>query len=157
VLLAGGAIAIWQSGQGSIASNRGDPAWTNVETFVGLGFMSASLGLQGIMGKRLNTQFTTTSCAPSTSFGLVEALIAHLIVVLTTVWCELMSEPKLFSPRHVRSRDHKLLAALSLFLGGFVGRALLDKIGAAGALGVGVGFRICVAAWWIGIGGLSGN
>ena len=55
------ALAIWKSGQLSIADNRGDPAWTNTLTFVGLTFMSMSLGLQGIQGKRLNTQFGTTS------------------------------------------------------------------------------------------------
>ncbi len=55
------AIAAWKSGQGSIAEIRGNPAWTNALTFVAVGFMSASLGLQGIMGKRVNTQFATTS------------------------------------------------------------------------------------------------
>jgi hypothetical protein len=131
VLLAAGAICIWQSGQGSIADDRGEPSWTNTLTFVGLAFMSASLGLQGIMGKRLNTQFTTT-------------------IVLTTVWCELMADPKLFQLRHwVKTRDHKLVAALSIFLGGFAGRAILDKIGAAGAIGVGVGIRILISISWI--------
>jgi len=124
-------IALWQSGQGSIAGNRGEPSWTNTLTFVGLGFMSASLGLQGIMGKRLNTQFTTT-------------------IVLTTVWVELMADPRLFHLRSsVITRDHKLIAASSLFIGGFVGRSLTQQIGAAGALGVGVGFRILIALCWL--------
>ena len=57
------AVSIWQSGQAEdLASAREEPSWTNAKTFVALGFMSASLGLQGIMAKRLNTQFTTTSC-----------------------------------------------------------------------------------------------
>jgi hypothetical protein len=55
------AIAVWKSGQASIADERADPAWTNTLTFVCLAFMSASLGLQGIMGQRLNTQFAATS------------------------------------------------------------------------------------------------
>lgn len=54
------AIAIWKSGQGSVADARSNPAWSNVLSFVCVGFMSASMGLQGIMGKRMNTQFTTT-------------------------------------------------------------------------------------------------
>lgn len=54
------AIAIWQSHQGSVADVRANPAWTNVASFVCVGFLSASMGLQGIMGKRVNTQFTTT-------------------------------------------------------------------------------------------------
>lgn len=55
------AIAIWKSGQPSTADSRDDPAWTNALAFVTIGFMSASMGLQGIMGKRVNTQFATTS------------------------------------------------------------------------------------------------
>ena len=54
------AITIWQSGSLSIADDRGNPSWTNALSYVALAFMSASLGLQGIMGKKLNTQFTTT-------------------------------------------------------------------------------------------------
>ncbi len=54
------ALTAWKSGQGSIAEVRGDPAWSNALTFVAVGFMSASMGLQGIMGKRVNTQFATT-------------------------------------------------------------------------------------------------
>jgi len=54
-------LAIWKSGEPGIAANRGDPAWTNLLSFVCVAFMSASLGLQGIMGKRLNTPFGTSS------------------------------------------------------------------------------------------------
>jgi MFS family permease len=54
------ALVIWKSGQDSIAAKRGDRSWTNVLTFIGLAFMSASLGIQGIVGKRLNTQFNAT-------------------------------------------------------------------------------------------------
>jgi len=124
------AICVWQSGQGSIASSRGDPAWTNATAFAAIGFASASLGLQGIMGKRVNTQFATT-------------------IVLTTVWCELMADPKLFVRRAVISRDHKILAVFALFVGGFVGRAIVDSpIGGAGAFGVGTGFRVIAAISW---------
>jgi len=125
------AIAVWKSNSISVATDRFDPAWTNALTFVAVGFMSASIGLQGIMGKRVNTQFTTT-------------------VVLTTVWCELMADPKLFQfNRFVISRDHKVIAILCLFLGGFIGRALIDQIGAAGTLGVGTGIRFIIAIWWL--------
>lgn len=55
------ALTIWKSGQPSVADDRGDPSWTNALSFVCLAFMSMSLGTQGIIGKRLNTQFTTTS------------------------------------------------------------------------------------------------
>lgn len=70
--------------------------------------------------------------------------------MLTTVWCELMADPKLFKlNRRIISRDHKVIAILSLFFGGFVGRALVDKIGSAGTLGVGTGFRLLIAVWWM--------
>lgn len=63
------AIAIWKNGQqGSVADSRGDPVWTNTLSFVCIGFMSASMGLQGIMGKRTNTQFTTTGKLPRQFF-----------------------------------------------------------------------------------------
>jgi MFS family permease len=58
------ALAIWRSGSASISDARSDIAWTNAKAFVALGFISASLGLQGIMGKRVNTQFATTSASP---------------------------------------------------------------------------------------------
>jgi len=126
------AILVWKSGQGSIAALRGDPSWTNAETFVALALMSASLGVQGIVGKRLNTQFTTT-------------------IVLTTVWVELVTDPRLFNIRQkVITRDHKLIAAVALFGGAFVARAILaTSIGAAGALGVGAGVRVLIALAWI--------
>lgn len=74
--------------------------------------------------------------------------------MLTTVWVELMSDPRLFKLREkVASRDHKVLAAAALFLGGFMGRALLGKIGAASTLGIAVGFRVLIAISWIFIGG----
>ncbi|KAG1845589.1 hypothetical protein C8R48DRAFT_617092 [Suillus tomentosus] len=125
------AIAIWQSHQGSVADVRANPAWTNVSSFVCVGFLSASMGLQGIMGKRVNTQFTTT-------------------VVLTTTWCELMADPKLFDIRRmVISRDHKIMAIGSLFFGGFIGRLLIDSIGSAATLGIGTGIRLIVSVWWL--------
>ncbi|KAG8216597.1 hypothetical protein J3R82DRAFT_6783 [Butyriboletus roseoflavus] len=125
------AITLWKSNSGSVADTRGDPAWTNALTFVTLGFISACMGLQGIMGKRLNTQFTTT-------------------VVLTTTWCELMTEPQLFNFRRlVISRDHKVMAIVFLFLGGFISRALLDKIGSAATLGIGTALRFVITLWWL--------
>ena len=62
------AISLWKSGQGSVASIRAEPAWTNASTYACLGLMSASMGLQGIMGKRVNTQFATTSAYPLPPF-----------------------------------------------------------------------------------------
>jgi len=125
------ALAIWKSGQPSVASDRGDPSWTDALSFVCLAFMSASLGLQGILAKRLNTQFGTT-------------------IVLTTIWVELMSDPRLFNFRQkVISRDHKALAAAALFIGGFTSRSILQTVGAASALGVGTGIRLLITLSWV--------
>ncbi|KAF5323666.1 hypothetical protein D9758_018409 [Tetrapyrgos nigripes] len=145
------ALTIWKSTQmdsagKSIADDRGDPAWTNALSYVALGFMSASMGLQGIMGKRLNTQFTTTGAPPVSNIHLY---FLPSDLVLTTVWVELVTDPKLFYRQRVKTRDHKLIAAISLFTGAFVSRAILAKIGAAGALGVACGVRLVVALGWV--------
>lgn len=55
------ALCIWKSGQPSVADARSMPAWSDALSYATIGFMSASMGLQGIMGKRVNTQFATTS------------------------------------------------------------------------------------------------
>jgi len=120
-------ILLFKAGQSSF--NTHGATWTGPLGFAALAFASASMGLQGIMGKRVNTQFTTT-------------------IVLTTVWCELMAEPKLFRASLVRSRDLKVAAVSALFVGGFVGRALLDKLGDGTTFAIGAGFRVIVALMW---------
>ncbi|KAJ6532747.1 hypothetical protein DFH09DRAFT_133544 [Mycena vulgaris] len=124
-------ICIQQSGQGSVSAVRGEPSWTNGWTSVGLALMAASLGLQGIMSKRLNTHFSTT-------------------VVLTALWVELVTDPQLFSLRgKIASRDHKVLALTALFTGAFVARLLVGQFGAAATLGFGAGIRLFIAAAWL--------
>lgn len=60
-----------------------------------------------------------------------------------------MTEPQLFHFRRlVIARDHKVMAILFLFLGGFSSRAILDKIGSAGTLGIATGLRLIIAFWW---------
>ena len=77
-------------------------------------------------------------------------ILTHLVVVLTTIWVELVSDPHLFKfCQRVMTRDHRLIAAASLFLGAFVGRSILGQVGTAGTLGVGVGFRVLVSLSWI--------
>lgn len=65
------AILLFKGRQTSFSSHG--PTWTNAEGYIALGLASASMGLQGIMGKRVNTQFATTS-AP---FFSVLAPITH--------------------------------------------------------------------------------
>jgi hypothetical protein len=69
--------------------------------------------------------------------------------VLTTVWCELMADPRLFTLRRVISRDHKLVAILAVFVGAFLGRAVLQASGSAVTLGVGAALRGIIAASWL--------
>jgi hypothetical protein len=69
--------------------------------------------------------------------------------VLTTIWCELVAEPLLFMRRWVSARDHRVLGAICIFFGGFVGRALVDVMGAAGTLGIGTGIRVVIALGWL--------
>ena len=70
--------------------------------------------------------------------------------MLTTVWCELMADPKLFNIRQkIISRDHKILGIFVLFLGGFCGRAIIDAAGSPATLGVGTGMRVLIALWWL--------
>lgn len=80
--------------------------------------------------QRLNTQFATA-------------------VVLTTVWVELANDPFLFALRRVNTRDHKAMSILAVFLGAFISKALVDKIGSAGTLGIAAGLRF-IGAWaWL--------
>lgn len=59
-LLGAGALCINWSGQTNIGTDRGDPAWDNGLSFACIGFMSASLGWQGVMAKRVDTPFSAT-------------------------------------------------------------------------------------------------
>ena len=61
LLTMAGAVVFSQSGETELGTTRAQPAWTNALSFVGLAFISASLGLQGVLGKRMNTAFGTTS------------------------------------------------------------------------------------------------
>lgn len=54
------ALTIWQSGEPSAASSRGDDSWNNALSFVSLGFASASMGLQGVMARRITSHFGAT-------------------------------------------------------------------------------------------------
>ncbi|KAL4078132.1 hypothetical protein V8B97DRAFT_1895139 [Scleroderma yunnanense] len=124
-------IAIWKSKALSYGPMTSGPVWTTPLAFLGYGFMSASMGLQGVMAKRFNTQFSTS-------------------VVLTSIWCELISEPELFHLRRwVVERDHKLLTIGFMLLGGFAGRCLIDEIGSVFTLAIATGLRLIISGWWL--------
>lgn len=53
-------VLIWQSGSSDIAPDSMHAAWQNTLTFVSLGFISFSMGLQGGMARALNTPFGAT-------------------------------------------------------------------------------------------------
>jgi hypothetical protein len=61
-----------------------------------------------------------------------------------------MADPRLFEFRKmVVSRDHKIIAIAALFLGAFVGRAILQSTNAAITLGIGAALRALIAASWL--------
>jgi len=93
-----------------------------------LGFLSASLGLQAIVGKRIGSEMNTT-------------------VVLTTTWVEIFNDPSLFALRSP-SRDVRVAGVLGVFVGAFIARALLGAIGSGGTIAILCAFRAVQAVWW---------
>ncbi|KAF7323668.1 hypothetical protein MKEN_00587600 [Mycena kentingensis (nom. inval.)] len=128
----GAGLCVQLSGEESVSAGRGTPAWTSLLSSVAMGLMAASLGVQGVIGKRLGTNFSTT-------------------VVLTALWIELVADPHLFkSPtRRIASRDHRALALFVLFGGAIIARLMLGQVGAAATLGFATGLRMLIAASWL--------
>lgn len=60
-----------------------------------------------------------------------------------------MADPELFKLRFVKTRDLKVVAVLALFVGGFLGRTFLEKIGSANTFFIGTGLRMLIAMWWL--------
>ncbi|KAJ8518226.1 hypothetical protein ONZ45_g4672 [Pleurotus djamor] len=140
----GASIAVWKINQAINNPSQHSLieetfGWTDIHTFLCVGFVSASLGLQGIIARRLNTQFAAT-------------------IVLTTVWIELMADPSLFHcHRKSVSRDHKLIFLGSIFLGALSGWYMIHTIGSAGALAVATVVRFFVSFTWLLVPGNEGQ
>lgn len=128
------ALCAWANGESSFAGARGSEFanWGTPLGFCALGFASAAMGLQAHAGVRIGNIFNSS-------------------VVLTTIWVQFVGEPKLFQPQMVKQRDHKAIAIIGLIIGGIVGRALIDTIGAPWTLGLGAGIRILIAFSWLSI------
>lgn len=109
--------------------SRPNPSWADARGMAALGCLSGGLGIQGIIGKRVGSEMNTT-------------------VVLTATWVEIFNEPGLFTFGFVKSRDARIAGVLMIFVGAFVGRALLGVIGSQGALGVLAGLRALSALGW---------
>jgi hypothetical protein len=60
-----------------------------------------------------------------------------------------MEDFHLFRLHYSPSRDHKIMAIGSLFLGGFVGRCMVDQIGSVCTLGIATGLRVLIALSWV--------
>ncbi|BGP19558.1 hypothetical protein JCM10213_000158 [Rhodosporidiobolus nylandii] len=118
------------SGEPSVAEFRTEASWQGARGMAALGFASASLGLQGIVSKRINSQFGTA-------------------VVLTTIWVELVNDPKLFALKMVKSRDHRLAAVFFVFLGGMCSAGIVFASSSAVAFGVCTGLRIISMFSWM--------
>ncbi|KAJ3552493.1 hypothetical protein NM688_g4122 [Phlebia brevispora] len=122
------ALCAWKCGE-LLPATRADPGWSNILAFAAIGFISASLGLQAIMAMRVKSPFGTT-------------------ILVTTFWCDLAGDSKLFTLRNP-ARDRRVVALFALFLGGFLTGSIIDKIGAAGTLGVGTMIRVFMAVGWL--------
>ncbi|CEQ39366.1 SPOSA6832_00891 [Sporobolomyces salmonicolor] len=103
----------------SVAEFRLAASWQNAKGMAALGFASASLA-----------QFGTA-------------------VVLTTIWVELVNDPKLFALKLAKSRDHRIIGVFSVFLGGMCSAAIVFASNSATALGVAAGLRIISMLSWL--------
>ncbi|KAL1405362.1 hypothetical protein Q8F55_008993 [Vanrija albida] len=122
------------SGEGAYADGRDHPSWSTPRGMAALGFLSASLGLQGIVGKRIASPMNTT-------------------VVLTTTWVEIFNDPSLFVIGLAPSRDVRVAGVLAVLVGAFTARALLAVAHSSGTIGVLCGFRLIQVVWWAAIPG----
>ncbi|BEJ14480.1 hypothetical protein CspHIS471_0402470 [Cutaneotrichosporon sp. HIS471] len=118
------------SGESAYAHDRAHPSWATPMGMGALAFLSASLGLQGIVGKRIGSAMNTT-------------------VVLTTTWVEIFNDPHLFAWRLVPSRDLRISGVCGVLFGAFSARALLGVIGQGGTVGLLCLLRLVQAAWWV--------
>ncbi|GMK58694.1 hypothetical protein CspeluHIS016_0601360 [Cutaneotrichosporon spelunceum] len=118
------------SGESPYALDRTHPSWVTPMGMGALGLLATSLGLQGIVGKRIGTGMNTT-------------------VVLTTTWVEIFNDPDLFAWRLVPSRDLRVSGVCGVLFGAFGARALLGAIGQARTIGILCALRLVQAAWWM--------
>ena len=95
-----------------------DTWYHNALAFVTIASLSMSLGLQGIMGKRVNTQFTTTSALylghprtiadPSSSHAHNDMVQAHDRAVAVQAWLPPRAQPQDHGDHHaLRWRLHR--------------------------------------------------
>lgn len=60
-----------------------------------------------------------------------------------------MAEPALFKAKFVRSRDVKIIAVSAVFLGGFIGRSLMIRLGDVETLAIGTMLRVLISFMWL--------
>ncbi|GAA5881807.1 hypothetical protein JCM16303_006461 [Sporobolomyces ruberrimus] len=137
----------------SIAEFRTEAGWQDALGMAALGFASASLGLQVRTILGLSTPFSLSLSPDHFLFFDVKGyrLEAQFgtAVVLTTVYVELINDPKLFIPKLVKSRDHRLMAILAVFTGGMCSAAIVFASSSAVAFGVCSGLRVISMLTWL--------
>ncbi|WVN87595.1 uncharacterized protein L203_102778 [Cryptococcus depauperatus CBS 7841] len=129
LLVMAAALAAHYSKESGFAEHRGDPSWKTPLGMAALAFLSATMGIQGIVGKRIASPMNTT-------------------VVLTTTWVEIFNDPLLCAFKYTPSRDIRIAGGLAVFVGAFVSRAILDASSMAGVCGVLAGLRMLQLVWW---------
>ncbi|QRV94539.1 hypothetical protein RhiJN_22557 [Ceratobasidium sp. AG-Ba] len=128
------ALCAWANHQSSFAAVRGTNLvnWSTPLGFLTIGFASCAMGIQAFTGMRIGNAFNST-------------------IVFTLQWIQLICDPKLFHFRRVPSRDHRVIAILSLMIGALAGRALVDAIGSHWALGIGAAARLLIGFSWLAV------
>ncbi|GEM10707.1 hypothetical protein Rt10032_c12g4724 [Rhodotorula toruloides] len=139
------------SHESSVAEFRTNASWRNAKGMAALGFASASLGLQGIVAKRLNSTSSYSFRFIQPLTALVSDLAANFAtsVVLTTVWVELVNDPKLFVAKYVKSRDHRIMAVFFTFLGGMCSAGIVFASSSAAAFGACTVIRLVSVLSWL--------
>ncbi|KAH7094094.1 hypothetical protein BKA62DRAFT_760919 [Auriculariales sp. MPI-PUGE-AT-0066] len=167
------ALCAWASaketGGDTLPISKDAPLWGDATGFVVVGFLSCSMGLQAVMATGIGSAFATSVVLTSIWVQLVSdpvwlaPKLKAFWPVTTTTTKPRPTSPPLSSTTSPASSSptssqtaplpalpSRALAILALFVGGFVGRALLGtKLGVAGTIGIGAGLRLVVAAFWI--------
>lgn len=69
-------------------------------------------------------------------------------VVITSLFCDLMSDAQLFTAAKNDKRNRRLSAALALFLGAIIGGWMLKRVGMASAIWLGASVKIVACLGW---------
>ncbi|KAK9898633.1 hypothetical protein P389DRAFT_36432 [Cystobasidium minutum MCA 4210] len=129
LLTIGAAVAAFYTDGPTFNLSRENPSFHNTAGFLMIALLSASMGLQGVVGESLGSGFTAT-------------------VVLTSVYCQLATIKwpwKSLSP----PRDDRVLSVLLFGVGGAVAHFCLVGVEHYGTLCIAAGIRLLMIPVWM--------